>query len=437
MINAAGGPGGLAPRAAMRCNWAAARPPPAGGVRAVSTPPRGPPPCTRSAQPMTHPLLPAATALLGELVAHPTVSADSNLAIVARLADILRAAGARVEVLPDATGAKANLFATLGPEGDGGLVLSGHTDVVPVTDQAWTTDPFEMVERDGRLYGRGTCDMKGFLAACVTLAPAFAAGAVRRPVHVAFTHDEEVGCLGAQALVGWMRGRGLRPAMVLVGEPTGMRVVEGHKGCNEYSTHFIGREGHGSTPALGVNAVEYAARFVGRLLELGALLRQDADPACPFDPPHTTISTGAFAGGVAHNVIPARARVDWEMRPVAPGDAALVKAGLAAFCDDTLLPQMRAVWPGAAIATHVVGEVEGLEPRRLNAMRDLAMDLTGANGAGLVPFGTEAGLFQSLGCDVAICGPGEIAQAHKPDEYLEVAQLSRCLSMLEALARRV
>lgn len=375
--------------------------------------------------------------ILHDLVAFPTVSSESNLACIGYLAERLGRAGARVEVLTDPTGTKANLWATLGPEGDGGLVLSGHSDVVPVTDQDWSTDPWTVVHHDGRLYGRGTCDMKGFIAACVAMAPAWAGLPLRRPVHFAFTHDEEVGCLGGAALVGMLRDRGLRPATAIVGEPTGMQIIEGHKGCCEYSTHFVGLEGHGSAPDAGVNAVEYAVRYVARLIDLKARLRARCPEGSRFDPPWTTINIGALWGGVAHNVIPGKARVDWEMRPVQWSDAEFVKDDLAAFCADELLPMMRAVHPGASILTEVIGEVAGLQPMPANAARDLVAALTGAVGTGLVPFSTEAGLFQQLGMDVIVCGPGSIAQAHKPDEYLSIDQLSQCLAMLGGLGARL
>lgn len=374
--------------------------------------------------------------ILGRLIAFPTVSADSNLAMIEFLADRLSAAGARVELHRDATGAKANLFATIGPEADGGILLSGHSDVVPVADQNWTSDPFAMVERDGRLYGRGTCDMKGFIAAAVAMAPAYAERAMRRPIHFAFTHDEEVGCLGAQALAPILRGRPVRPSVAIIGEPTMMRVIEGHKGCYEYTVHFTGLEGHGSAPDRGVNAVEYAVRYVGRLLDLKERLKTRA-AASRFDPPWTTINTGALAGGVVHNVIPGKARVDWEMRPVQPGDADFVKADLHDFCTRHLLPEMRRVSAGADIVTEVIGEVDGLVPADANEARDIVMELTGANGAGLVPFGTEAGIFQSLGMSAVICGPGSIDQAHKPDEYLSLDQLRQCIAMLERLGSRL
>ncbi|MBW7920847.1 MAG: acetylornithine deacetylase [Rubellimicrobium sp.] len=375
--------------------------------------------------------------LLGRLVAFPTVSSDSNLEMIVFLADALSSAGARVEMQQDASGTKANLWATIGPDAPGGILLSGHSDVVPVTDQAWTTDPFAMVERDGRLFGRGTCDMKGFIAAAVAMAPDFAQAATRRPVHFAFTHDEEVGCLGAQALAPLLRGREALPSVAIIGEPTLMQVIEGHKGCYEYSVHFTGLEGHGSAPDRGVNAVEYAVRYVARLLELREALKARAPASNRFDPPWTTINTGALQGGVAHNVIPGRARIDWEMRPVQAGDADFVKDSLRELCAHDLLPAMRATSPAADIVTEVVGEVDGLIPMDTNAARDLMLALTGADEAGTVPFGTEAGIFQALGMDAVICGPGSIAQAHKPDEYLSLDQLGRCLDMLGHLTQRL
>lgn len=375
--------------------------------------------------------------LLGRLIAFPTVSADSNVAMIDYLADRLSDAGARVELYRDASGAKANLFATIGPEVDGGILLSGHSDVVPVADQDWSTDPFAMVERDGRLYGRGSCDMKGFIAAAVAVAPVYARMATTRPVHFAFTHDEEIGCLGAQALAPLLRARPVRPSVAIVGEPTGMRVIEGHKGCYEYSVHFTGLEGHGSNPDRGVNAVEYAVRYVARLLELKEQLKMRAPAGSRFDPPWTTINTGALVGGVAHNVIAGRAQVDWEMRPVQPGDAELVKADLHAFCHHHLLPEMHRVAPAAGIVTEVRGEVDGLVPADANEARDIVMALTGESEAGLVPFGTEAGIFQALGMSAVICGPGSIEQAHKPDEYVSLDQLSQCLVMLERLGERL
>ncbi|MEM7596055.1 MAG: acetylornithine deacetylase [Pseudomonadota bacterium] len=376
-------------------------------------------------------------AMLGDLIAFPTVSSESNLDIIAYLAERLEGAGARVETIPDATGEKANLFATLGPDVAGGLVLSGHTDVVPVKDQVWASDPFEMVERDGRLFGRGSCDMKGFVAACTVMAPHFAARVTDRPVHFAFTYDEETGCFGAEALVKSLADMGIRPSLAIVGEPTSMRVIDGHKGCYEYTTHFSGLAGHGSAPDLGVNAVEFAAQFVSKIIALKDELPARVPEGSNFVPPYTTLNTGSLIGGVAHNVIPDCASVAWDMRPVQPSDAVFVKDALERLCEDDLLPAMRQVDPEATITTEVLAEVEGLLPMEENPARDLVMDLTGANGTDLVAFGTEAGLFQQAGMSVAICGPGSIEQAHKADEYLDIDQLALCLGMLERLGDRL
>ncbi|MBL3572615.1 acetylornithine deacetylase [Rhodovulum sulfidophilum] len=372
-------------------------------------------------------------AILADLVAFPTVSSESNLEMIVHIAALLGDLGARVDLFHDATGHKANLFATLGPRNtDGGIVLSGHSDVVPVADQDWSTDPFALHEADGRLYGRGTCDMKGFIAACLAMAPVYAGLELTRPLHFAFTHDEEVGCLGGQALVAELSARGLRPAISLIGEPTEMRIVEAHKGCCEYTVEFHGREGHGSNPDAGVNAAEAAVRYVTRLMRLAEELKTRAPEDSPFEPPWTTVNLGRISGGQVHNVIPGKAEVAWEMRPVRSDDIGFVKEAMARHVAE-LLPAMRAVAPEASILTHVIGEVVGLEPLTENAARRLLSELTGQSRAETVPFSTEAGLFQSLGCAAAVCGPGAIAQAHKPDEYVTRDQLAQCLAMLEGL----
>ena len=375
--------------------------------------------------------------ILGDLIAFPTVSSASNLDLIAYASDLLGDAGASVSVNRDGTGAKANLFATLGPAGDGGIVLSGHTDVVPVEGQDWTSDPFRMVERDGRLYGRGACDMKGFIAACLAMAPRYAALDLKRPLHFAFTYDEEIGCFGAQALVGEIARAGIRPAVAIVGEPTGMRVIEGHKGCYEYTTEFTGLEGHGSQPDRGVNAVEYAARYINRLLDLGEALKPRAPAGSRFDPPWSTLQVGCIHGGAARNIIAGHCSVEWEMRPVQQSDADFVRDGIARHVDTVLRPAMRAVSPDADIVTLTVGEVEGLQVVPESEARAIVCELTGQSGADVVAFGTEAGLFQAAGMSAVICGPGSISQAHKPDEFVALDQLAACMNMLEKLGAKL
>jgi len=371
--------------------------------------------------------------ILGKLVAFPTVSSDSNLELIAYAADLLSDAGATLLLSRDDSGTKANLFATLGPAGDGGIVLSGHTDVVPADPSEWTSDPFTLTERGGRLYGRGTCDMKGFIAAALAMAPRFAELDLARPLHFALTYDEEIGCFGARALVGEIANAGIRPSVAIIGEPTGMGVIEGHKGCYEYTTEFIGLEGHGSQPGKGVNAVEYATRYVSRLLDLGERLKARAPAGSRFDPPWTTVQVGRMAGGTARNVIAGACTVEWEMRPVTADDASFVKRDLDDYVDTVLLPAMRAVSPDCGIVTHVIGEVEGLQVVAESEAREIVCKLTGCDHADVVPFGTEAGLFQSAGISSIICGPGSIAQAHKPDEFIAIDQLASCLEMLDKL----
>ena len=382
-------------------------------------------------------LVEATKAILADLIAFPTISSDSNTALIGYADQHLKACGARSFISFDETGTKANLFATIGPEGDNGIVLSGHSDVVPVDGQSWTGDPFVMREADGLLYGRGTCDMKGFIAACLAMAPAFAEADLERPVHFAFTYDEEVGCFGARALMGELERACIRPAVCIIGEPTSMRIIEGHKGCFEYTTEFTGTGGHGSEPDKGVNAVEYAVRYVSRLMALGEDLKRRVPRGNRFSPPWTTVQVGRMEGGAARNVIAGHCTVEWEMRPVAGDDADYVKQSLKTYVDNDLLPAMRAVAPEADVVTHVIGEVEGLEPVALSQALEIVRELTGRTDTEVVSFGTEAGLFQKAGISTVVCGPGSIAQAHKPDEFVSVEQLEACLDMLGKLVGRL
>jgi acetylornithine deacetylase len=376
-------------------------------------------------------------AILADLIAFPTVSSDSNLDLIAWCAGRLEALGARCEVSRDATGAKANLFATIGPEVDGGVVLSGHTDVVPVEGQEWSNDPFEAVERDGLIYGRGSCDMKGFIACALALAPRIAAADLKRPVHFALSYDEEVGCLGAPVMLKALEASGRRPGICIIGEPTSMRIIEGHKGCCEYTTHFSGLAGHSSAPGLGVSAVEYAVRYAGRLLELRRELVERTPSGSRFQPPESTMQLGGIRGGIAHNVIADQCALDWEVRPVVDADIDFVKREIGAYVAGTLLPAMRAIHPQASIETEVIGEVIGLEPVPESEACELVAELTGSNTREVVAFGTEAGLFQRLGISAVVCGPGSIGQAHKADEFVAVEQLGQCLEMIGGLVTRL
>ena len=375
--------------------------------------------------------------ILAELIGFPTISSDSNLALIEWCAARLEGLGARCEISRDATGAKANLFATIGPDVDGGVVLSGHTDVVPVEGQDWSSDPFVAVERDGLIFGRGSCDMKGFLACALALAPRIAAANLKRPVHFALSYDEEVGCLGARVMLKALEASGRRPGICIIGEPTEMRIIEGHKGCNEYTTRFSGLAGHSAAPHLGVSAVEYAVLYAARLLALREALIARTPPGSRFEPPCTTLQVGGMRGGIAHNVIADQCELDWEMRPVVPADAAFVKREIGDYVDSTLLPAMRAVHADASIETEVIGEVVGFEPMPESEACELVAELTGSNTREVVSFGTEAGLFQKMDISTVICGPGSIGEAHKADEFVAVEQLRQCLEMIEGLVARL
>lgn len=381
--------------------------------------------------------LTAARRHLDELVTLPTVTGSSNLALIDHVEQVLAPLGASTRRTFDATGTRANLLATLGPAVDGGVVLSGHTDVVPADAHGWRSDPFGVEERDGRLYGRGTADMKGFLACALAVAPAFAAAALTRPVHLAFTFDEEVGCLGAPLLIEDLLTAVPPPAAAIVGEPTQLRIVQAHKGCFEFTTTITGVAGHGSAPDEAVSAVEAAGRFLGALADLADELRAEAPTTSPFVPPHSTLNPGVVVGGSARNVVADRCVIEWELRTVRPGEADEVLARVRRI-EQELAVWLRSRAPTAGLTTETVGAVEGLAPAPGSAAVGLARRLLGEPDATAVApevasFGTEAGLYQAAGIPAVVCGPGSIAVAHRPEEHLEVAQLGACLTMLERL----
>ncbi len=371
--------------------------------------------------------------LLTELINMPTISADSNLDLIEYVGKVLQPLDADIELTYDEEANKANLFATLGPRIEGGIVLSGHTDVVPVEGQPWTVDPFDAITSRGRIYGRGACDMKGFIACVLAMAPAFYRADLKRPVHFAFSFDEETGCLGAPLMLGRLKELGIRPSVCIIGEPTNMGVIEGHKGCYEYTTLFTGLEGHGAMPDRGVNAVEYAVRFISRLMEVAEELKERAPAKSAFEPPWTTIQTGRISGGIARNIIPRRCEVEWEMRPVNESDVRYALDRIHHFTNDCLAKEMQATCVDANVVTHVIGEVCGFEPVPYSEALRIARELTGNSDLSVVSFGTEAGLFQQLGISTVVCGPGSIDQAHKPDEYVSIDQLQQCLDMIGAL----
>lgn len=370
--------------------------------------------------------------ILGDLVGFPTVTSESNLDLITYVTSRLEPLGADIRITQDETGTKANLFATIGPIVDGGVVLSGHSDVVPAEDSDWTGAPFVAMRRAQNIYGRGTVDMKGFIACALAMAPHFADAGLAKPVHIAVTFDEEIGCRGAPLLIADLKKAGLNPQAVIVGEPTEMGIVEAHKGMHEYTTTIAGLEGHGSRPAHAVNAVQYGSRYVSRLMELADELEASASEGSPYDPPGTTISVGSMHGGVAHNIVAGECVIQWEMRPVAEADAARVLDQMSAF-EKQILEEMQSVTPNASIETKTEGAVGGLErDGRSRAVELLSQLLTDAQRT-VAAFSTEAGLYQAAGISAAVCGPGSIDVAHQADEYVSLDQLEQCLSMMKGL----
>lgn len=374
--------------------------------------------------------------LMDRLIAFPTVSSESNRACIDWIADYLGALGARISITSEVEG-KANIFATLGPDTDGGIILSGHTDVVPVEGQNWSRDPFKMVRENGALYGRGTCDMKGFVAAAMAMAPKYAEMDLKRPVHFAFTYDEEVGCLGARVLVNDLIKRGLKPSVCIVGEPTSMRIIEGHKGMCEYTTEFHGVEGHSSNPDLCVNALEYAHKFMAKLMDVRAKLPAMAPENSRFVPPYSTSSICSCHSGTTHNVVPNLAQIEWEMRVVQRSDREWLRGEMQRYVDEELRPEMQAKSAVADVVETVCVETEGLEPEPDSEAVKIVQELTGGNSTEVVAFGTEAGLFARAGISSVLCGPGSIEQAHKPDEYVTEEQMESCLRMLRQLSNKL
>ena len=328
-------------------------------------------------------------------------------------------------------GRKTNLYATIGPDEPGGIVLSGHTDVVPVEGQAWDSDPFIAIERDGRVYGRGTADMKGFVAACLAAVPALKARNLRIPVHLALSCDEEVGCKGVRPLVRHFADHLPMPAAVIVGEPTLMKVVTAHKTAYSFETTVTGQEAHSSKPQQGVNAITIAAQLIGELDAMARERRETADPSSAFDPPYSTVHVGVIAGGTAKNIVAGHCKFVWETRLLPGDDPDAVPRRLDGLAR-TLLAEMRQTGKLTNIETKRTNVVPGLNPRNSQAT-ELALMLAGTNETSAVSYATEAGLFQEGGMEAVICGPGSIDHAHQPNEFIAVSQLAACDRFLERL----
>lgn len=370
--------------------------------------------------------------LLERLIAFPTVSRDSNLELIYWIRDYLASLGVESRLTYDASGKKANLFASLGEGPAPGLILSGHTDVVPVDGQAWSSDPFQGIVKDGALYGRGSADMKGFIATALALAPKFLEGEHGFPIHFAFSYDEEVGCLGVRGLIKDLQEIGLRAAGCIVGEPTEMQPLVGHKGAYRFRCSVHGREAHSSYTPMGVNAIEYAARVIIYIRGLAEELKKNEPKDPAYIVPHSTLQTGTIRGGLAANIVPKSCAFEFDVRtmPKTPYEPLYEKIQDYAR---TLVPEMKHVDPDSFIEFECLATTPGLSMDEDQALVRLVKNLTGAKTVSAASYATEAGLFHEAGIPTIICGPGNIEQAHRPDEFVALEQLARCESFLEAL----
>jgi acetylornithine deacetylase len=372
------------------------------------------------------------------LIGYDTTSRESNLDLINHIKDYLAGLGVASQLVYDADKRKANLYATLGRTDTPGFLLSGHTDVVPVDGQDWDTVPFTVIEKDDRLYGRGTCDMKSFIAVCLTFAPKFLEHELTMPIHFAFSYDEEVGCIGVRSLIAAINGMPVKPAMCIVGEPTEMQVAIGHKGKRSYRAHVRGREAHSSLAPKGVNAIEFAAELIAYIKGM-ALRIEDQGPFDElFDIPHTTVHTGTIRGGTALNIVPKDCTFEFEFRHLPEQEPAEFFAEVEAYVRDTLEPRMHAIDPGTGFSFSEMSSIPALNADPGEEVVVLAKSLAERNDHGKVAFGTEAGLFQGgAGIPTVVCGPGSVDQAHRPNEFVSIEQVAKCERFMERLLEHV
>jgi acetylornithine deacetylase len=372
--------------------------------------------------------------LLARLVAFPTISSDSNLALIDWVEDYLGDYNARCRRTWNHEKTKANLFAAIGPDGPGGVVLSGHTDVVPVAGQDWHSDPFEMTERDGLLFGRGCADMKGYAAVFLSRLAGFDLNRLKRPLYLALSYDEEIGCLGIDRMVDDALSHFHKPRFAIIGEPTTMQIVRAHKSINVFRTTVTGKAAHSSQPHRGAGAVFAAARIVEKLRQLGEQRRHSA-AASGFQPPWTTVQVGLIRGGTAVNILPAECSFVWEYRSLPDEDPDEICNQLQAFVDRDVVPELREFAPDADARTEAIARVPPLIPDPQAAAETWVRSLPGvrSGGSGAVSFATEAGSFQRAGISAVVCGPGSIDQAHQPNEFIDPAELARCEQMVDGV----
>lgn len=373
------------------------------------------------------------TEILRDLIAFDTTSQNSNIPLIDYVVSYLRRFGCEPLLIWNEDRSKANLWANFGPDAGGGVILSGHTDTVPVTGQEWSSEPFALTARDNLLYGRGSCDMKGFLASVLAMAPRLASSDLKRPVHIAFSHDEELGCIGVRSLIEYLRANPPRAEFCVVGEPTLMQPVIGHKGGRSYRVRVTGREAHSSLAPQAVNAIAYAAELIVFLNAIGERMRSGpSDPL--YDVVHSTLSTGMIQGGSAINIVPRLCEFVFEYRHLNGVDPQAIFAEIQAHALSALLPRMRAVAPESNIEFENIYAYPQFELDPAHELVPRIKAWVGSNSDSKVAYGTEAGYFAAdLGTPTIVCGPGSIAQAHKPDEYVSLAQLAACDQFLDKI----
>jgi len=377
--------------------------------------------------------LPQSIETIRRLIAFDTTSRNSNLELIDFVRERLESCGVETILVPDETGKKANLYGTIGPDDKPGIALSGHTDVVPVDGQDWSSDPWTLVERDDRIYGRGACDMKGFLGCVLAAAPQFARTRLKTPLHLLFSFDEEVGCLGVRHALKVIRDLPVKPKGCIIGEPTSMQVAIAHKGKKSVRGHVHGKECHSSLAPKGVNAVEYAAEAISYLKRMGRRFASDG----PFDPdydvPHTTVHTGVIQGGTALNIVPKDCRFDFEFRHLPAQDPEALYGDFKRYVESELEPEMKRIAAETGFGFEPISQFPGLDTAEDAEITTLAKGLALANGTTKIAFGTEGGLIQEADIPTVVCGPGSIEQAHKPDEYCDLSQIAQCEAFLERL----
>ena len=376
--------------------------------------------------------------MITKLISYDTTSRYSNMELITYIQDYLTSLDIESTLVPNDDGNKASLYATVGPKDKPGVMLSGHTDVVPVDGQDWDSDPFNIIEKDGKLFGRGTSDMKSFIALVLVALPKFIERGLDTPLHLAFSYDEEIGCVGVRPMIEMINGLPVKPRMAIIGEPTSMQVITGHKGKRSYNAHIRGFEAHSSLAPTGVNSIEYAARLITHLQSMARRLQNEGPYDELYDVAHTTVHTGTIQGGTALNIVPKDCHIRFEFRYIGSDDPNPIEAEIMREAKEVLEPEMQAINPAAGIDITCVNDMPGLDMNVDDEVVTFVKQLAGRNDHAKVAFGTEAGLFQNRGgIPCVVCGPGSIDQAHKPNEFISLEQLDKGEEFLERLMDRV